>query len=110
MITRESILARKLPQDEIDIPEWGGRVICRALSAGEYMAMMKCLAADPAKDDPNTIVYHLIVRSVFNEQGDRLFNDDDAAFVRDQMGTAIVQQLTTAVTKFLPDREAAAKN
>jgi hypothetical protein len=79
MLSRDDILrARSLPSEEVAVPEWGGAVRVRALTAGERDSFE--LDMKDARDGgkPN-IRGALAVRVLVDEDGRRLFEDSDAA-------------------------------
>jgi hypothetical protein len=82
-LSRDAILsAADLPKELVEVPEWGGSVYVRCLTAlerdeweGSIMQM------DPkgghAKPDLRNIRAKLVVRTVVDEEGNRLFSETD---------------------------------
>jgi len=72
MLSRQDILqADDLPTVEVDVPEWGGNLLVRMLTALE-------LEDFTAVDDNRNVRARFAVLAVVNENGKRLFTDDDA--------------------------------
>lgn len=91
-LTAEAILkANDLPYEDINVPEWGGIVRVRgatALEASEYsesMVVRKKTKNKEGDDDteieinPLNSQCKLVVRCVVDEDGNRIFKDEDAA-------------------------------
>jgi hypothetical protein len=71
-LTREQILAARQDRKphRFHVPEWGGDVFIRVLSASDQMALSDI---SEQKDMPITVLLHSLV----SEDGARLFADDD---------------------------------
>jgi hypothetical protein len=74
-LTREQILAarRDRKPQRFEVPEWGGDVFIRVLSAADQMDLAK------EGDDPSDTPIKVLVRSLVSEEGEPLFTDVDAA-------------------------------
>lgn len=71
MLNRETIYQEGAPKTkEVPIPEWGGSVTIRSLSADEAMALAEYRGQ-------KTVVSRYIAASVIGEDGQRVFPDDD---------------------------------
>jgi hypothetical protein len=80
MLSRDDILrARDLPIEEVNIPEWGGSVRVRALTAGERDSFEMEMKDGRDGDQRPNIRGTLAVRTLVDEDGKRLFQDHDAA-------------------------------
>lgn len=73
-LTREQILAarRDRKPHRLEVSEWGGDVFIRVLSAEDQMALAD---GEATKDTP----IRVLLFSLVDEAGNRLFTDDDAA-------------------------------
>lgn len=86
-----------LKQERVTIDELGGDVIIQQLSArqmGEYIE-----AAQKAKKDGNiNVVFRdmLLIRTVVDEGGKRLFDEDDADILGDLPGKIVVKLYSVA--------------
>jgi hypothetical protein len=71
-LTREQILAARHDRKPqlFDVPEWGGSVYLRVLTAADQIALSDDVTP---KDVPLQVLVHAIV----DEQGVRVFTDDD---------------------------------
>jgi hypothetical protein len=73
-LTREQILAarRDRKPQRFEVPEWGGDVFIRVLSAADQMDLAE---GTEAKDTPIKV----LIRSLVSENGEPLFTDEDFA-------------------------------
>ena len=71
-LTREQILGSRKDRKpaRIDVPEWGGEVYIRVLSARDQMEMSE---DTKPQDMPITVILHCLV----DENGERILQDDD---------------------------------
>jgi len=74
LLTKEQIFAAQdLQSIDIDIPEWGGSVKVRAMSAIDRINFEK-----EQKDlQPSEMVLKLVLLTCIDDAGDRLFENDD---------------------------------
>ncbi len=73
-LTRESILgAADLPQREVDVPEWGGSVLIRAMTGGERDRFEAAWKQDPSSD----IRARLAQATLCDETGSLIFGSQD---------------------------------
>jgi hypothetical protein len=105
MLNRDAILNRKLPSENIPIPEWDGSVVVRRLTATEYLALVQRI-----KGDSGRAVYHWIAAATFDDAGNRIFQDDDAAKIESTEDYVVVERLIEAILKLNPQKDVAAKN
>lgn len=84
-LSKEDILATTLPQETVDVPEWGGKIIVRGLTAAERddyeQAMVETSPNGKvqAKRKLQNVRAGLVVRCIVDEKGEREFADSDAA-------------------------------
>jgi hypothetical protein len=96
MLTREQLRARKpLRTASVVLPERGGEVtVCRLSGAGRDFVMS-------GNDDPESDAWRvgfrdrIVVSTLLDENGDRVFADDEVAFIR-EMDAADVSAIFTA--------------
>ena len=94
LLSREHILSsddRKT--EDVAVPEWGGSVRVRALSGAErdaYEAGIVQLRADGSKAiSLQNLRGRLVSLSVVDEEGKRLFSDEDAIALGDKSASAL---------------------
>lgn len=78
-LTREDIL-RSVGHavEPVEVPEWGGTVYLRTLTAGELLALNATAHEDASTPSPPMIA-RLLVACLCDESGKRLLTDADAA-------------------------------
>jgi len=85
-LTRDEILAagRKLKQEAVEVPELGGSVLVREMTGAERdgweASVLDTSGPDPKPNLENTRA-KLLVRTIVDEQGKRLFTDDEIDLV-----------------------------
>lgn len=83
-LSKKDILATSIPIETVDVPEWGGKVILRGLTAAERddyeQAMVETSPNGQVRPKRkfSNVRASLVVRCIVNEQGEREFTDDDA--------------------------------
>jgi hypothetical protein len=81
-LSREDILkADDLEREVVEVPEWGGTVIVQALTGKERDAYEASCMQQRGKEMVRNLANvraKLVVRSVVDEEGNRLFADTDA--------------------------------
>jgi hypothetical protein len=76
MLTRDSILAAKdFTTRTVNVPEWDGDVLLRGLSSKDRDNFEAELAAT---NDMRNLRARLVVKSIVDADGNRLFSDEDA--------------------------------
>lgn len=96
-LSKDQILGNKLKSETVTVPEWGGDVIVREMSARERDAFETAiLNRDGEEVTVENVRAHLAVRSVVDEQGNRIFGDDDAEALANQSGAALNRIYTKA--------------
>ncbi len=79
-LTRDAILrAIDLRTTDIDVPEWGGSVRVRGMTAAERDAMLAAVAPrdDGSPRSDSQIKAYLCAHCIIDVHGQSLFNDDD---------------------------------
>lgn len=84
MLTREDILAArgKIKRETVTVPELGGAVIIQGMRGVDRDEFETSLFVGEGKDrkvDAKNLRARLCVKCIVNEQGERLFSDEDAA-------------------------------
>jgi len=85
MLTRAAILqADDLPREKVDVPEWGGFVFVRTLTAGERDEFESEMVLFAGKGKTTTNMgalkrtrARLCARAMCGEDGQRIFSDED---------------------------------
>lgn len=74
----------------VDVPEWGLAVYVRTMTLGEMEAVQGFV--DAAKSDTNISgVAEMAVRIICDENGERVFSDDDADGIREKSHKALTR-------------------
>lgn len=80
-LTRDQILqAQDLPAENVHVPEWGGVVRVRGLTGAErdkFEASIVVRKGDKTEFNPENMRAKLCAMCIVDEQGNRLFSDDD---------------------------------
>lgn len=99
-LTRDQIMSiDDLPTETVEVPEWGGSVIVRGLTAAERDDYELSSVQQRGKDRVVNLANlraRLVARSVVNEAGQRLFSDEDAELLGRKSGRAIERIFPTA--------------
>ena len=81
-LTRDAILkAHDLPTEVVEIPEWNGAVIVRGLTGAERDAFEQSIVEQRGKNtrmNLRNIRAKLVALTVVDENGNRVFSDEDA--------------------------------
>lgn len=76
MLDRKAILsANDLESVGVDVPEWGGEVLMRGLTAGERDHFEASIGSDVNLENLRS---RLVVLCIVDEQGERIFKNNDA--------------------------------
>lgn len=94
LLTRDMILkAQDAKQEAIDVPEWGGRVLVRALSGAERDRFESSVMMTNKRGDREVNLRNmrakLVVLSCIDAKGERLFADADVAVLGDKSASAL---------------------
>jgi len=93
LLTKEQVsAAQDLTTEEVEVPQWGGSVLVRGLTArgrGQFMAML----VDQRKGGNRTRLEDLQVRlcamSIVDEQGRRMFSDSEPSLLARKSARAL---------------------
>jgi len=93
LLTREAILAAEdLPTEQVPVPEWKGDVLVRSLTGVERDAFEESLYTGQGKDrqqNLSNLRARLAALTVVDENGNRVFSDDDAAQLGEKSAAAL---------------------
>ena len=97
MLTKEQILAAEdRRQESVEVPEWGGTVIVRTMSALQrdrwQLALMRN-REDPGSVSPSAM---LVASCLVNEAGEPLFTPADVAALEAKSGAALSRVFAVA--------------
>lgn len=93
-LTKDQILsANDLTAERVDVPEWGGHVFVRMMTAAELLAFH---AANQSGDQGDAFG-RLAVLTIVDEAGARLFNDDDVHRLRGKSHVAMKRVVDVAI-------------
>lgn len=94
-LSRDAILAVDDVQfEDVDVPEWGGKVRVKSLTGRERDALESSMIVGKGKNanvNLNNLRAKLVARSVVDEDGKRLFNDDDIAALGAKSAAALTR-------------------
>lgn len=77
LLTRDAILkADDLPKETVDVPEWGGGVLVRSMTGAERDAF-EAQMFEGGKARLQNLRARLVSQVCVDEQGNRLFTDED---------------------------------
>jgi hypothetical protein len=97
-LSRDEILATTLPSETVDVPEWGGKVILRGLTAEERDDYEQAMVETSPNGEirPKRKLHNvrasLVVRCSVDEQGERVFSDEDEGLLGNK-DAAVVDRL-----------------
>ncbi len=101
ILTRDEILRHaELPKQTVSVPEWGGEVVVRGMTALEqdqYDLEIAAAGRDTAK--MAGFRARLVARCVTDENGKRIFSEADAAKLGEMFAAPIVR--LTAIIRVL---------
>ncbi len=86
-----------LPAEDVDVPEWGGTVRVRMLTAAERDAWEAASFGGETKNLQN-VRARLVVLCAVDGEGKRLFTDADAAALGNKSGAALDRLFEAAMT------------
>lgn len=90
MLTKADILAADDFQTEsVEVPEWGGTVLLRVLSAADAMQLAQSAESGKVSGE---MAGRWLVKSIVDDKGERLFQDSDAKTLAGK-SFRVVQQL-----------------
>lgn len=93
LLTREAILnAADLVTEDVEVPEWGGTVRVRGLTGSERDAFEQSIMEQRGRDvalNLRNIRAKLVALSVVDEQGKRVFSDDDVKALGQKSAVAL---------------------
>ncbi len=117
MLTREQILAAEdLKFEEVNVPEWGGKVRIKCMTGAERDAFEADIYDVTGKDvqiNRNNFRAKLLARTIVDEKGKRLFSDGDIKALGEKSAKALdivfeAAQRLNALTK--ADQDELTKN
>lgn len=93
LLTREAILqAQDLPTERVYVPEWNGELIVRGLTGAERDAFEQSIVEQRGKSarmNLRNIRAKLVALTVVDEQGNRVFSDEDAEWLGKKSAAAL---------------------
>lgn len=100
MLSRDDILkADDIETREVEVPQWGGTVLVRALTGKErdsYEASCMQQRGKETVRNLNNVRAKLVVRSLVDEEGNRIFTDQDANELGKKSAAALDQLFEVA--------------
>ena len=93
LLTRDAILqVQDLPTEQVHIPEWGGDVLVRALTGAERDRFEQSIVEQRGKNtrmNLQNIRAKLVALTVVDEQGNRIFKDEDVKWLGNKSAAAL---------------------
>lgn len=93
LLTRDAILqAQDLPTEQVHVPEWGGDVLVRALTGAERDRFEQSIVEQRGKNtrmNLQNIRAKLVALTVVDEQGNRIFKDEDVKWLGNKSAAAL---------------------
>lgn len=100
ILTKEQILAADdLPRESVEVPEWGGEVLVRALTAGERDAFEAELTERRGKQievNLRDVRAKLCSRAICDGDGKRLFTDQEVQTLAAKSASALTRVFEVA--------------
>jgi hypothetical protein len=100
VLDRQTILSTiDLPQEKVEVPEWGGTVLVQGLTAAEFNAIQRQFRLD---DSPEQVFQNeefwlmLVERCCINEDGRPLFREGDTILLKQKSARAIMRVFDVA--------------
>lgn len=89
-LNRADIIGKQLKTQSVAVPEWGGDVVVREISAGERAAFEAwCGSRKDEAGGFDGLRERIVVLSCIDEFGAPLFTQDDIPALRDLSGSAL---------------------
>lgn len=92
-LSKQDILqASDLPTEEVYVPEWGGSVLVRGMTAAErdrFEAEIVRQTREGVKVELHGIRAKLCAMAIVDEQGNRLFSDEEIAILGNKSASAL---------------------
>jgi hypothetical protein len=96
LLTRAAILeADDLPRERVPVPEWGGEVLVARLAGSARFAFHQYQAGLPT--DSFDHVAHLVALTVVDEDGVRLFTEEDVKALNEKSAAALLRVFRAAL-------------
>lgn len=90
ILNKNAILAVvDLPTELVAVPEWGGEVYVRGMNGIERDQFELSIMGSDKKQNLENIRARLVALTVVDEQGERLFTDDDVTALGRKSATAL---------------------
>jgi hypothetical protein len=93
LLNKDQILAADdLPYEDVEIPEWGGTVRIRTMTGAErdaWEAGITVVKGGKSIVDPTNFRAKLVVITVVDDEGNRIFSDGDAPALGRKNGAAL---------------------
>ena len=93
LLTRDAILqAQDLPTEQVHVPQWGGDVLVRALTGAERDRFEQSIVEQRGKNtrmNLQNIRAKLVALTVVDEQGNRIFKDEDVKWLGNKSAAAL---------------------
>jgi hypothetical protein len=97
MLDKITILSiNDIATEIVDVPEWGGQVTIRALSAKNREIMRESVTGEDGEVDITALKVKLIIMSAIDKDGNRLFEQNDFNGLSNKCATAIERLFVVA--------------
>ncbi len=96
-LTKETILsANDVEIKEVEVPEWGGVVCVRGMTARERQRYEESLQGKKGQINTRNALEKLVVLCIVDKDGNRLFADDDIAALSKKSAKALMRVAAVA--------------
>ena len=96
-LTKETILsANDVEIKEVEVPEWGGVVCVRGMTARERQRYEESLQGKKGQINTRNALEKLVVLCIVDKDGNRLFTNDDIAALSKKSAKALMRVATVA--------------
>lgn len=90
LLNRDDILAQdNLNTEDVSVPEWGGEVRVREMTASDRDTFEARFANTEGKANMNNVRAELVSKCVVDEEGNRLFTKEDMKKLADKSASAM---------------------
>jgi hypothetical protein len=95
MLTRDQLLSNRLPEIEIDMPEFNGTIRARGLTAGEALEHFETMGEKTRIE----AISQLIAVSVIDDNGEKVFQNGDAETIGATWPNSALQRAAFEIMK-----------
>jgi len=112
LLSKEDILNQPLATEDVDVPEWGGIVRVRELTAKERLELGRSFRQSDEAGQLATYTSLAVGMALVDETGDRLFDNEEMNKLLESSGVVInrLYDVVSRLSGLKSNSEAAVKN